>query len=149
MDKKVIVSIKGNQRLASGEDNKIELVTEGRLYKKGNSYYLEYEETILSGMSDTKTLIAVEDKRVSLERIGSYSSQFVFEKGKRFINCYKTPFGELQMGVFPLQVDLNMDDTKGNLNLKYELDVAGKYMSLNELSLTYYENINSKAATDC
>lgn len=147
MDKKVIVSIKGNQKMPNGEDNKIELITEGRLYKKGNSYYLEYEETILSGMNDTKTLIAVEDDKVSLERIGSYSSQFIFEKGKRFINCYKTPFGELQMGVFPLKVDLNMSDTNGNLNLKYELDVAGKYMSLNELSLTYYEN--NKSTTDC
>src|SRR5690606_18405348 len=120
MHKKVIVSIKGNQKMPNGEDNKIEMVTEGRLYKKGDFYYLEYEETILSGMKDTKTLIAVEDKKVSLERIGSYSSQFIFEKGKRFVNCYRTPFGELQMGVFPLKVDFNMEDTKGKLDLKYE-----------------------------
>lgn len=148
MHKKVIVSIKGNQKMPNGEDNKIEMVTEGRLYKKGGFYYLEYEETILSGMKDTKTLIAVEDKKVSLERIGSYSSQFIFEKGKRFVNCYRTPFGELQMGVFPLKVDFNMEDTKGKLDLKYELDVAGKYLSLNELSLTYYEDISNKPIAD-
>ncbi len=148
MHKKVIVSIKGNQKMPNGEDNKIEMVTEGRLYKKGDFYYLEYEETILSGMKDTKTLIAVEDKKVSLERIGSYSSQFIFEKGKRFVNCYRTPFGELQMGVFPLKVDFNMEDTKGKLDLKYELDVAGKYLSLNELSLTYYEDISNKPIAD-
>lgn len=134
--------------MPNGEDNKIEMVTEGRLYKKGDFYYLEYEETILSGMKDTKTLIAVEDKKVSLERIGSYSSQFIFEKGKRFVNCYRTPFGELQMGVFPLKVDFNMEDTKGKLDLKYELDVAGKYLSLNELSLTYYEDISNKPIAD-
>lgn len=148
MHKKVIVSIKGNQKMPNGEDNKIEMVTEGRLYKKGDFYYLEYEETILSGMKDTKTLIAVEDKKVSLERIGSYSSQFIFEKGKRFVNCYRTPFGELQMGVFPLKVDFNMEDTKGKLDLKYELDVAGKYLSLNELSLAYYEDISNKPIAD-
>lgn len=143
MDKRVIVSIRGNQRTPEGEDNQIELVTEGRLYKKGDFYYLEYDETVLSGMEDTKTLITVDNKKVSFERLGTYSAQFIFEKGKKFVNCYRTPYGELQMGVFPLEVDFSMADTEGKVNLKYELDIAGKYTSLNELSLRYYENINN------
>ena len=32
--KKVILSIRGNQVNPDGEDNRIELITEGRLYKK-------------------------------------------------------------------------------------------------------------------
>jgi len=144
MDKKVIVSIKGSHRTPEGEDNKIELVTEGRLYKKGDYYHLEYEETILSGIQDDKTLIVVDGKKVCLERLGSHSSQFIFEKGKKFVNCYNTPYGELQMGIFPIEVDFSMEDTQGKLDLKYELDIAGKYTSLNELSLRYCEDMKSK-----
>ena len=69
--KKGILSIRGNQVNPDGEDNRIELITEGRLYKKGNAYYIEYEESAISGLEGTKTLIMVEDRRISLERTGA------------------------------------------------------------------------------
>ncbi|MFY9176559.1 MAG: DUF1934 domain-containing protein [Caldicoprobacterales bacterium] len=138
--KKVILSIKGTQVNPMGEDNKIELITEGRLYKKDNAYYIEYEESTISGLEDTKTLLVVEDNRVSLERTGAHESRFVFEKGRKYVSYYETPFGSLEMGVFPTKIDFNMDETQGKVDLKYQLDISGRYAGLNELMVSYQED---------
>lgn len=138
--KKVILSIKGSQINPEGQDNKIELITEGFLCKKNGTYYIEYEETILSGLEGTKTLIVVDNKRVSLERTGTHESCFVFEKGRKFVNYYETPFGNLEMGVFPTRIDSVMDDNEGKLDVKYELDISGRYAGSSELTISYQEN---------
>lgn len=138
--KKVILSIRGNQVNPDGEDNRIELITEGRLYKKGNAYYIEYEESAISGLEGTKTLIMVEDRRIFLERTGAHESRFVFEKGRKYVNYYETPFGSLEMGIFPTRIDSDMDESQGKLGVKYELDISGKYAGSNELMVSYQEN---------
>ena len=138
--KKVILSIKGTQVNPMGEDNKIELITEGRLYKKDDVYYVEYEESTISGLEGTKTLLIVGDNRVFLERTGAHESRFVFEKGRKYVSYYETPFGSLEMGVFPTRIDYDVDETKGKVDLKYQLDISGKYAGLNELMVCYQED---------
>lgn len=138
--KRVFLSIKGSQVNPEGEDNTIDLITEGTLYKKGSAYYIEYEESVISGLEGTKTLIMVEDDRISLERTGAHESHFVFEKGRKFVNYYETPFGNLQMGIYPTKIDSKMDDKEGKLDLKYQLDISGKYAGSNELMVSYQEN---------
>ncbi|MFU0800108.1 MAG: hypothetical protein ACFWUE_05530 [Xylanivirga thermophila] len=49
MDKRVILSIKGNQTSFDGQNNSIELITEGRLYTKENKYYILKLRTYKSG----------------------------------------------------------------------------------------------------
>ncbi|NLJ41584.1 MAG: DUF1934 domain-containing protein [Clostridiales bacterium] len=137
--KKVILTIRGNQVNPHGEDHKIELITEGLLYRKGSAYFIEYEESIISGMEGTKTLITVEDQRIYLERTGSHESQFVFEKGRKYVNYYETPFGNLEMGIFPTKIDSVLDEKEGKLDLKYELNISGKYAGSNELKVSYQE----------
>lgn len=138
--KKVILSIKGTQVNPMGEDNKIELITEGRLYKKDDVYYIEYEESTVSGLEGTKTLLVIGDNRVFLERTGAHESRFVFEKGRKYVSYYETPFGSLEMGVFPTRIDYDVDETKGKVDLKYQLDISGKYAGLNELMVCYQED---------
>lgn len=139
MDKKVILSITGNQGGIPGLDGTIELITEARLYKKGDTYYIEYEESELSGSKGTRTIITVDGDRVFLERQGAHQSQFVFEKGTKFINYYNTPFGNLEMGVYPVKVDFFFNENEGKLDLKYQLDIGGKFAGSNELQVSYWD----------
>jgi len=138
--KKVILSIRGTQKGSDGEDHQIELITEGKFYEKDGVYFLEYEETELSGMAGTKTIIVVEMNRVSLVRQGTHHSHFVFEKGKKFINSYDTPFGSMEMGVYSTHVHSSFDENGGELDLQYQLDIGGSYASSNELFVSFKED---------
>ena len=122
--KKVILSITGNQTNEFGEDNKIELITEGLLYKKGDDFCIEYEESDLSGLEGTRTTIRVEDKRIYLERTGAHESRYVFEKGKKYINYSETPIGNIEMGIYPTVINSDMQDDSGSLGIKYQLDFS-------------------------
>lgn len=140
MNTKVIMSITGNQKGIDGEDQKIELITEGLFYEKEGIYFLEYQETEISGMAGTTTVISVEKDRVSMERKGAHYSRFIFEKGRTFMNSYETPFGNLEMGVFSTSVCSHIEKQSGELNLRYQLNIGDEFASSNELFVTFNED---------
>lgn len=139
MDKRVILSIKGNQTSFDGQNNSIELITEGRLYTKENKYYIEYEESEISGIEGTKTSFIVEDNKILIERAGNHETKFVFQTGRKSINCYQTPFGYMELGIYSSKVDWDIDDKHGKLDIHYQLDFGGQYASFNSLLISYDE----------
>ncbi len=136
--KKMIISVTGKQRYPEGRDNKIELVTMGTLYKTGDTIYIEYEENQLSD-EDGKTIITIEPDIISMERVGSNTTKLIFQKGKKYVNHYDTPYGTFELGIFPTMVDTAVNEAGGNLFLKYQLDIGGIYTSTNELTITLKE----------
>lgn len=137
MEKKIMLTIKGSHRNADGENNTIEFITEGHLFEQNGVFHIEYDESEISGKEGTKTRISIVDNSVSMQRTGTTNSQFMFQKGKRYINSYATPMGFVQMEVYPTRVRHELGKDEGSLNLKYQLDIGGKSIGTNELNLHY------------
>lgn len=136
MNKNVIISVKGSQSVDKKDVNQLELVTEGRYYKKGNTYYVTYKESDLTGMEGTTTTLKIaKDGKVTLIRFGKVNSQFVFEQGQRHISHYDTSFGNFTVGVFASSVDVNVDDHGGKVCVDYQLDVDDKNPGYNDFRL--------------
>jgi len=136
MIKKVLLKITGIQRI-DGIDKSVELVTIGNFHKKSGIYYLEYEDSVITGFEGNKTIISIDGDKVFLERIGVMKTQLLFEKGKKYVNCYDTPFGIHEMGIFPTSIEANIGKSNGKLDLKYQLDLGGQYAGENELSVSF------------
>jgi uncharacterized beta-barrel protein YwiB (DUF1934 family) len=79
--KKALITVKGTQRNAQNETDTIELITEGEFLKKGEYYYIKYEESELSGLDKTTTTLKVGEDSVVLMRFGENQSKMIFEKG--------------------------------------------------------------------
>lgn len=139
MAKDFIISIISTQVNREGEKDSIELVTKGKLYKKGNNYYIIYKESKVTGLEGTTTTLKVEDARVTLNRTGMSEGKQVFECG--IYNCgrFSTQFGILVFGVHPKVVDVNLTDKGGGINLEYELEIEGELISYNSLVITVKE----------
>jgi uncharacterized beta-barrel protein YwiB (DUF1934 family) len=90
--KKAIISVKGTQKNEQNESDTIELITEGNFYIKGNTFYVVYEESELSGMDGTTTTLKITEDKVTLLRFGTNKSKMVFEKNKRYESDYDTPY---------------------------------------------------------
>ena len=87
MKKDVLITLVGTQN-NDGEKDKIELITEGSMYKKGDAYYITYKESELTGMDGTTTTVKVQDKKVTILRFGTNNTQLIFEKGRKdFYSC--------------------------------------------------------------
>lgn len=137
--KKAMITVKGIQTNIQNEQDTIELMTEGSFVKKGEYYYIRYDETEISGMEGTITTLKVKEDMVILMRFGSNHSKMIFEKGIRHESNYVTPFGNVFLGVKPQFIDVKLTESGGELNLKYALDLNDKIISSNELHLTVRE----------
>lgn len=123
MSDNVIISIKGSQSGDQGSDE-IELVTEGKLIRRGEgSYIVSYEESELTGLEGTTTTLDIEGSRVTLLRQGALNSQMVFEEGRRHLSMYETPYGSLSIGINTRRMKNTVGESGGDLEIDYAIEV--------------------------
>ena len=125
MNKDVIISVRGIQTSPGDkESNHIELVTEGKYYKKGNNYYVTYKESKVTGMEGTTTTVELcENGIATLVRFGKVNTQFIFEKGKRHISYYDTVYGTFVVGIFTKDINISVNDEGGDVRVDYSIEI--------------------------
>nr|WP_315990920.1 DUF1934 domain-containing protein [Desulforamulus aquiferis] len=94
-----MVKVKSSRTDLDNETEIIELTSPGSFYKRGDSYYIIYKETAVTGMENATTSIKVQGRVITLVRSGSVNNRQVFELGKLHRSCYQTSFGNLDMAV--------------------------------------------------
>jgi len=141
MDKKVLISVRTVQ-VVDGQPETVELVTEGRYYKKDSDYFAVYDETELSGMEGTTTTLKMERDALSIIRRGTTSSNMVFKKDYNHVSMYNTPFGSLEISIKPSKVEINVGESGGKAQLEYKMQTAGLEPVLNSLEVNIKEILN-------
>ena len=123
MKQKVVLSILGRQTYLGQEPDQIELVTEGVLEDQGNSWFLSYEESDLTGMSGVTTTFIVEPDKVTLKRSGKLNSQMVFQEGVTHESLYQMEFGALLISVCANRVMADICHDGGMIDLVYGIEL--------------------------
>lgn len=136
MKREVLVTVVGTQTNELGEQDTIELITEAKFFIREESYYIIYNESVLTGMEGTTTSLKVEPQRVTLNRMGTSELKQTFEEGVFNSSCYITPFGTMQLAVLPSKVEVDLTDAGGSINLEYELKTEGHKISDNQLFIS-------------
>jgi uncharacterized beta-barrel protein YwiB (DUF1934 family) len=136
-DNNAIFSIVAEQSIPNGDTNRMEMMTEGRFYKKDGVSCLEYEENESAGISGSTTLMMVAGRMVSLIRHGRTTTHMVFSEGRKSYNVCSTPTGAMEMGIWPTGMQLEIGEENGEITLEYELDIGGQFTGSNMMSLSY------------
>ena len=135
MTKDVLVSISGHhidimaeseetpEAMESGRDA-IEVVTPASYYCKGGKHYIIYDE-VLEGMAGTiKNRIKITGTdSVEIVKSGLSSSHMIFEKNRKNLTYYRTPYGQMLVGVNTRNMEVSVEDDRINVQVDYELDV--------------------------
>jgi uncharacterized beta-barrel protein YwiB (DUF1934 family) len=135
MNKNVIISVKGIQTSVNKDTNTLELVTEGRYYKKGNTYYVTYKESEVTGMEGTTTTLKISNGIVTLMRFGAVNAQFIFEEGQKHISYYDTQYGTFTVGVTTRAVKVDVDDEGGEIRVDYQLEIDNNKQGGNDFHM--------------
>lgn len=123
MSDNVIISIVGKQINDNGPDE-MELVTAGQLVQDGQGgVTVSYQETELTGLEGTTTVVKVEGGRVTLLREGTVNSQMVFEEGRRHLSMYETPYGSLSVGINTRRMKSTLGESGGELEIDYAIEI--------------------------
>ena len=138
MTKDVLVSISGKHidimngmaQEYAGEDDGIEVVTPASYYLRNGKHYIIYDEVVegMAGAICNKIKITGTDV-VEIMRSGLSSSHMVFEKNKKNLTYYRTPFGQMLVGVNTRNMEINVGENKINVLVDYELDVNHEPMA--------------------
>jgi uncharacterized beta-barrel protein YwiB (DUF1934 family) len=139
MQKNVIISLMGTQASEDMDDSKLELVTEGRYYKKGDTYYVTYKESEVTGMEGTTTTLKVDKDVITLMRFGSINTQFIFEQGQKHVSHYDTNFGAFTIGVLTHDMNVRMDDNGGEIWVDYALEIDNNKTGGNDFHMLIRE----------
>lgn len=125
----VTLKISGGEfGLPEGSDGNVEIITEGKLYKKNGKTYLLYDESPLSGLDGCMTTLILDDDRVKMRRTGDNRStdEIIFEKGKRYFSEYETPMGMIPLEVLTNHVNNKLDENGyGNVDIDYHISLDG------------------------
>ena len=131
----VLLTVRSEQVFDGVEPDVIELMTDGVMELTETGMRLTYQETELTGLEGTTTVVEVQDGRVILMRTGGVNSQMVFEEGRRHTSLYETPYGDLAMDVQTNRLRHNLDQRGGVMDIHYSIAVARTTTGKNRLQL--------------
>lgn len=133
MTRDVLISISGIQ-LLDGEQNDAEIITVGDYFHKNGKHYILYDE-VLEGQSGViKNTIKISPDGLDIIKKGVANVHMVFEKDKKNLSCYATPFGEMMVGVNTNQIIIDENDDVLKVKVKYTLDI--NYQKISECDIT-------------
>lgn len=122
--KEIILKIKDNDG--------VEFTTEGRLFARGSTTLIQYEETELSGLEGCTTSLTITPTRVRMKRGGGSETggtEMVFEKGRRVRGLYATPLGNIGMEIVTNDISGTFPSLSqpGKLLIDYSISLKGLF----------------------
>lgn len=145
MTEQVLISIKGLQFMGTDDEAEpIEMVTAGNYYQRNGHVFVMFDEVFEGFTEYAHNLIKITDTVLEVRKKGVVNVHMIFEKEKKSISYYTTPFGTMQMGIAATNVEINRNDDHIDVIVEYALEVNNEYMA--DCSLVV--NIKSKEAKD-
>lgn len=135
MCENVIISIKSHQIYDEQEPDCIELVSAGTLEQTEEGYTITYQESELTGLEGTTTVLRVSKGQVTLLRQGEINSVMVFEEGRQHVSVYETPEGTLAISVNTQRLRSALDAQGGDIEIQYTIDVNHAATGLNQFHI--------------
>ena len=144
MTKDVLVKISGLQFAGEEDSDSIEVITSGTYYQKNGKHYILYDE-VMEGTTDvTKNMIKIGDNSMEVTRKGPATVHMMFEKDKKNISYYYTPFGNLLIGIDAKAIQIVESDFDINVKVDYALEI--NYEHVADCHITV--DVKSKEARD-
>ncbi|WP_019554907.1 DUF1934 domain-containing protein [Propionispira raffinosivorans] len=132
---KVVVTVVGSQKDATGTESRIELISEGKHYYKNGINYVLYSDSELSGVQGTSTLLKIGDDHMTLIRKGDVMQEQYFARAYESTGIYKTPYGNLSLSVKTNDINIKYGSVSGTVIIDYALSMEGQWQSDNLLHI--------------
>jgi len=109
---------------SSGEREEILFSTEASYQVKDGKAYLRYEESEVSGMAGSKTLLKYDGNQVNIRRFGSVNSVLPIVVNELMHTFYKTPYGEFSLQIKGHEIDW-LTLGKLDIRIRYTMMIEG------------------------
>ncbi len=136
MKENVLIQIQTRQRADGEELDPIVLETPGIFGVLNHKYYIKYKESELTGFPDTTTTVKIWPGHTEVSRRGKFNMKLLYEKGKRNLCLYPTPYGEIGAAIYTSDVSYQFSSSgEGVLTVCYTLDADNENFIENTLQI--------------
>ena len=133
MTKDILVKISGMQFTADNEDpnepEPVEIIAQGEYYFKNGKHYIIYDEFMEGFDSVTKNVLKLKNDSLEITKRGSSNVHMIFEKDKKNLTCYTTPFGNLMMGIDARRILIEESEEEIYAQVEYALDINYEHLA--------------------
>ncbi len=144
MTKEVLVSISGLQYAEELDNEPVEVITSGDYYKKNGKHYIIYDEVMEGFEETTKNIIKLSDGFMDITKRGAANVHMMFEKNKKNVTYYYTPYGSLLIGIEATKIEMEETEQDIHVTVDYALEVNYEHMADCKIKM----NVKSKNAGD-
>lgn len=129
MTKEVLLSIRGLQISPDNQSETIETISPGEYYFRNGKHFFIYEE-VMEGLQEiTRNIIKVSDDYMELTKKGTVNVHMLFERNKKNVTYYYTPFGSLMIGIDAYNIEVHETENEMLIEVEYALDVNNEHIS--------------------
>lgn len=128
MTKEVLLSIKGIQ-METNPDENIEIITVGEYFFDKENHYVYYDEVMEENSEVVKSTLKFNESCVELIKEGPMNVHMIFEKQKKNVTYYNTPYGDLMIGILANSIDIKEKMESINVGISYSLEINSQYIS--------------------
>ena len=129
MTKDVFVSISGLQFTEGDENTPIEVIAPGMYYEKNGKKYVLYEEVADGSLGVTRNTIRFSEESLDIIKKGVTNVHMVFEKQKKNVTFYGTPYGTIQLGIDGKDIRIEEAPDKVDIYVDYGLEMNYQFLS--------------------
>ena len=145
----VLVTLSSYAKGEHGEkEQPIKLMCHGKLKPTADGCMLKYQEVQQDDTGATQAqdvILNIQQKdgpRVTMIRMGDYGTTMVFVKDRRFEGAYHTPYGDLALALYAMQVQCKVEEDHGHVHLEYQLDMQGSYSAVQCIDVSFCAESN-------
>lgn len=144
MTKEVLLTISGlhYDSLPDEDENEpIEVITPATYYLKNGKHYVIYEEMVegMPGTIQNKIRIAG-NNLLEIKKSGLANTKMVFERDKINMTQYETPYGELLIGIFTKNMQVDVTEKNIDVCVNYELDINSEKVANCDIKMNIRAN---------
>lgn len=129
MTKDVLLSIRGLQIANEQDAEPVEIITSGDYYKRNGKHYILYDEVMEGFEGVTKNIIKVQENCLDVTKKGVTNVHMMFEKNKKNITYYQTPFGSIMIGIHAKDIKIKENEENIQVDVAYGLEVNCEHMA--------------------
>ena len=129
MTKDVFLSLKGLQMESSEDPQEMQTITPADYYRKKDSHYVIYDEMTEGFKEVTKNVIKFKDSYLEVTKKGLINVHMVFEKNKKNMTSYMTPYGNILIGIDTEAISLEEKEDQIRLEVAYSLDANYQHLA--------------------
>ncbi len=134
--KPIMLHITSSQSDSQGTIDGMEFYTEGKYYEEQDNRCISYEESEISGLEGTTTVLKLGKGEAVLIRNGAISSRMAFRIGCETKNEYRTEYGVFDLSILTHKLDISICNSLINsVYLKYRLSINAGEVYTNEMTI--------------